>query len=57
MTAAYEKVLAALKLNDRGDPLAELVAKKVIDIAHTGEDDPDRIAARVLRAIGQRPVV
>ena len=48
MRAAYEDALAALKLNDRQDPLTELVAKKIIEAAQ-GECDPDRLCETALR--------
>ena len=37
MTTAFEGALNALGLMDRGDPLNELVARKIIEIAKTGE--------------------
>ena len=49
MRAAYEDALAALKLNDRRDPITELVAKKVIEAAQAGERDPDRLCETALR--------
>jgi len=36
MTAAYEDVLRALGLANRTDPITEIVAKKIIEIAQTG---------------------
>jgi len=52
MRAAYEDALAALKLNDRQDPITELVAKKIIEAARAGERDPDRLCETVLRDLG-----
>ena len=46
MTAAYEAALKILRLADRTDPLTELIAKKIIEVARTGEHDPARICAR-----------
>ena len=51
MIAAYEAVRAKLGLNDRSDPLTQLVAKKVIEIAQTGVRDPDQLCDRVVAAI------
>jgi hypothetical protein len=48
MTAAFEAVCRSLQLVDRTDPLIEIVARKVIEIARTGERDPDRLRALVL---------
>jgi hypothetical protein len=40
---------AALRLIDRTDPLAEVVAKKIIEHAQRGERDPNRLREAVLR--------
>jgi hypothetical protein len=48
LTAAYEQALKDIGLVDRDDPIAEMVAKKVIEIAQTGLRDPADIAARVV---------
>ena len=39
MTTAYEKALILLGLKSRTDPLTELVAKYIVEIAQTGEKD------------------
>ena len=39
LVAAFESVLADLKLVDRTDPVTELVAKVIIDCAKDGEID------------------
>jgi hypothetical protein len=52
MTSAYEHALKVLRLTDRNDPITELVARKIIDIAEVGEPDPDRLCARALEALG-----
>jgi hypothetical protein len=52
MSSAYEQALKTLRLADRNDPVSELVAKKIIDIARTGETDPARISALAIRALG-----
>jgi hypothetical protein len=52
MARAYESALLALRLTDRQDPLTEIVAKKIIEIAETGERDPDRLRDRALEEIG-----
>jgi hypothetical protein len=46
MAAAYEAALATLRLMDRDDPITELIAKKIIEVARTGEHDPPCICAR-----------
>jgi hypothetical protein len=57
MAAAYEHVLKALGLADRNDPVTELVAKKIIEVARTGEVDPARISALAIKALGARPEI
>ena len=46
----FEDVLQALGLVDRQDPLTEMVAKKVIELAQTGERDPVRLRQLTLEA-------
>jgi hypothetical protein len=48
MTTAYEKALILLGLKDRNDPLTELVAKYVVEIAQTGEKDFEAICTRAI---------
>ena len=45
MGSAYEQALAELGLKDRNDPLTEIIAKIIIEIAQTGEKDPKAICA------------
>ena len=52
LVAAYEKTLKALGLKDRNDPIAELVAKKIIEIGQTGVRDPRQISRRAIEALG-----
>jgi hypothetical protein len=54
MTAAYETAREQLGLKDRSDPLTELVARKIIEIAQTGVRDPSQLCERALSAIGKR---
>ena len=51
MTTAYEDALRVLGLTDRSDPMTEILAKKIIEIAQTGERDPARIRAQAVAAI------
>ena len=46
MSTAFDGALNALGLMDRADPLNELVAKKIIEIAKTGERNPRRLRGR-----------
>lgn len=52
IASAYEDALRALKLADRTDPLTQIVAKKVFEIAQTGERDPARITSLALKELG-----
>lgn len=54
MTAAYETALSELRLADRNDPLTELIAKAIINVAASGERDPLAIMDRALNALGVR---
>ena len=52
MSAAYEEVLRVLQLADRQDPITELVARKIIEVAGTGERDPAKIREQALKDLG-----
>jgi hypothetical protein len=43
MVAAFEAARRTLGLIDRDDPFVEIVARKVIEIAQTGERDPETL--------------
>jgi hypothetical protein len=51
MTTAYLAVCESLRLAGRTDPLTQIVARKVIEIAGTGERDPARIRDLTLLAL------
>ena len=55
MTAAYEDALRVLQLANRQDPITELVAKKIIDVAQLGERDPKRLCEKALTELGITP--
>ena len=52
MGQAYDR--ARRMLHDRGQPelVLELIAKRIIAIASTGERKPDELARRALQALG-----
>ena len=52
LTTAYEQALRTIGIVDRGDPLAELLAKKIIEIAQTGVREPADISAQAIKEIG-----
>jgi hypothetical protein len=51
MSTAFEGALNALGLMDRWDPLNELVARKIIEIAKTGERNLSRLRDRALKSL------
>jgi hypothetical protein len=54
LNAAFAAVCEALSLPERDDTRAEIVARKVIDVAGTGERDPQKIRDLVLLALATR---
>ena len=52
LTSAYEQALKGIGLTDRDDPIAEMVAKKVLKIAQNGVRDPKDIAALAIMELG-----
>ena len=61
MTAAYEECLRALKLVNQADPVTQLLAKYIIEVAQTAERDSSRICALTRERLdieyGRTPVV
>jgi len=53
--AAYEDCLRILKLTDRSDPLTEIIAKAIFQIAQTGVRDPIQLRNLALQEIGTPP--
>jgi hypothetical protein len=53
MTEAYEATLKSLHLKAGTDPINEIIAKKIVNIAQTNERDPQRISARTINELGQ----
>jgi hypothetical protein len=53
MTDAYEEACRTLMLSERRtDPLTEMVARKIIEVAQTGERDPNALCKRALKELG-----
>jgi hypothetical protein len=52
MTTAFEKALRTVGIKDRNDPMAEMIAKKIIEIAQTGVRDPAQISALAIKEPG-----
>ena len=51
LTTAYAQALRTLGIVDRSDPLAELIARKIIEIAQTGVREPSDISALAVKEI------
>jgi hypothetical protein len=52
LTTAYEQALSTIGIVDRDDPLAELLARKIIEIAQTGVREPRDISTLAIKEIG-----
>jgi hypothetical protein len=52
LNRAYASALRKLRLVDRDDPIAEMVAKKIIEIGLDGTRDPKEIADSVVKQLG-----
>jgi hypothetical protein len=55
MVAAYEHCLQIVGLADRSDPIAERIARQIVEIAQTGERDPAVVSRQVLAALQLPP--
>jgi hypothetical protein len=51
LTTAFEDALSKLQLVNRTDPIAESLAKKIIELAQQGERDPIRLRDRALQSL------
>jgi hypothetical protein len=51
MVKAFEDTLRELGLTDRTDPATEIVARRIIDLAHQGERDPVRLRDRTIESL------
>lgn len=55
MVAAYEDGFHRLNLSTRSDPVAEILARKIIEIAQTGVRDPARMRELALKEMAIQP--
>jgi hypothetical protein len=51
MGVAYETTCAALRLDGPDDPIREIVAKKIIELTHSGMRDADQLCELALNEI------
>ena len=49
MAVAFEMALAALQLGDQGNLINKQIAKKIIELAKTGELNPDLLCESALK--------
>lgn len=54
LNSAYARTLRSLCLVDRDDPIAEIVAKKIIEIGASGVGDPAEISKLAIEQLGIR---
>jgi hypothetical protein len=55
MGVAFEMTRAALRLTDRNDPIIEIIAKKIIELAKAGERNADLLCDRALKDLRESP--
>jgi hypothetical protein len=55
MGIAFEMTRAALRLTDLDDLVVAMVAKRIIELAKTGEHNPDLLCERVLNELRAPP--
>jgi hypothetical protein len=53
LTTAFEDALRSLCLVDRTDPVTQMVAKKLIELAQQGERDPIRLREGILKSFAK----
>ena len=53
LTTAYEEVLRTLRLQNRADPVTEMIARKIIELAQCGERDPTRLREHAIRSLSE----
>jgi hypothetical protein len=51
LTTAYEKTLRTIGLVDRNDPLAEMIARKIIKLSQTGVREPEKLSALAIKEL------
>lgn len=49
LSAAYEAALKMLRLANRSDPITQIVAERIIEVAQTGVRDPEKLCAAALK--------
>ena len=57
MGIAFETAIAALHTRGDVDPPRDTIARIIIDLAKTGERNPERLCEAALKAVREYPVV
>ena len=57
MGLAFELTQVTLRLSDRNDPIVQLIAERIIELAKTGERDPERLCDHALASLRAPPRV
>ena len=52
MVKAYEDALRVLRIDDRSDTVTEKIAKKIVEVAQTGERNPMQMRNCALKDLG-----
>jgi hypothetical protein len=52
LNRAYTHALRQLHLVDRDDPVADIVARKIIEVGATGISDPKEISKTAIKQLG-----
>jgi hypothetical protein len=52
LTDAYERTLRKLRLVDRTDPITEMIAKKVVEMAQRGVREAQQISDMTIKELG-----
>ena len=52
VSTAFDETRLELGLIDRADPLTELLARKFIEAAQTGERNPQRLRQQAIESLG-----
>jgi len=55
LAAAYEKAVAVIEIGNHLPIPREVAARRIIELAATGERDPDRLCAAALATIANTP--
>lgn len=52
LTDAYERTLYKLSLVDRNDPIAEIIAKKIIELGQRGVREAEQVSELAIKELG-----